>query len=231
MQLGLRIELAGSDQVTVREDVLKALMAAYEAAEGAMATGAALATLMSIKGVVEAETLSMRDLNEIDGAIEALIAGGIAAIGELASARGAEGTALEGLLSGQLQEMASLRSEALDFATEQKLALADKYRERIAEFDLDGAVPEERLAAEIAVLAAKADVTEELDRLAAHIERGRKLLEAEGAVGRDLGFLSQELNREANTLCSKSASLGLTNAGLALKSVIDQFKEQAANVE
>ena len=81
------------------------------------------------------------------------------------------------------------------------------------------------------MLAAKADVTEELDRLQAHISRGQSLIESDGAVGRDLGFLAQELNREANTLCSKSASLDLTNAGLALKSVIDQFKEQAANVE
>lgn len=116
-------------------------------------------------------------------------------------------------------------------ADAQKQAIGEKYRARIAEFDTEGAVSDERLATEVAVLAAKADVTEELDRLQAHIARGQNLIESDGAIGRDLGFLAQELNREANTLCSKSASLDLTNAGLALKSVIDQFKEQAANVE
>ena len=127
--------------------------------------------------------------------------------------------------------MARHTSDALTHAGAQKAALTDKYRARITEFDADGAVSDERLATEVAVLAAKADVTEELDRLQAHIARGQSLVTSDGAVGRDLGFLAQEMNREANTLCSKSASLDLTNAGLALKSVIDQFKEQAANVE
>ncbi len=89
----------------------------------------------------------------------------------------------------------------------------------------------DRMAAEIALAAAKADVREELDRLAAHINTGRTLLSGGGAIGRKLDFLAQEFNREANTLCSKSVSLDLTNAGLALKGLVDQFKEQAANVE
>jgi uncharacterized protein (TIGR00255 family) len=231
LQVGLRIELSGAETVSINEDVLATLMAAYERAEGALATGPALATLMGIRGVVEAETLSMRDLDEIDGAIDALIKTGAQVIAALHARRIEEGEDLKSLFVGQLSEMSAHTRDALQYADAQKSALGDKYRARIAEFDSEGLVSDERLATEIAVLAAKADVTEELDRLQAHISRGQTLIESDGAVGRDLGFLAQELNREANTLCSKSASLDLTNAGLALKSVIDQFKEQAANVE
>ena len=231
VQIGLRIELSGAETVSINEKVLATLMAAYERAEGALATGPALATLMGIKGVVEAETISMRDLSEIDGAQAALIRSGETAIAALVANRQQEGETLQTLFAGQLSEMAQHTSDALTHADAQKAALTDKYRARITEFDADGAVSDERLATEVAVLAAKADVTEELDRLQAHIARGQSLVTSDGAVGRDLGFLAQEMNREANTLCSKSASLDLTNAGLALKSVIDQFKEQAANVE
>lgn len=231
LQIGLRIELSGAETVKINEDVLATLMGAYERAEGALATGPALATLMGIRGVVEAETLSMRDLSETEGAIDALTETGNAAIEALNERRREEGDTLKSLFVGQLSEMHALTQRALEYADAQKSAIAEKYRARIAEFDSEGAVSDERLATEVAVLAAKADVTEELDRLQAHITRGQSLIEGDGAVGRDLGFLAQELNREANTLCSKSASLDLTNAGLALKSVIDQFKEQAANVE
>ncbi|MGB1161262.1 MAG: endoribonuclease YicC domain-containing protein, partial [Alphaproteobacteria bacterium] len=93
------------------------------------------------------------------------------------------------------------------------------------------AIPEERLAQEAAVLATKADVREELDRLRAHILSARELLSSGQPAGRKLDFLAQEFMREANTLCSKAGSMELTNIGLALKSVVDQFKEQVANVE
>ncbi len=231
VQVGLRIELSGAESVQVNEQVLQTLMAAYERAEGAMATGSALATLMSMRGVVEAETISMKDVAEIDGALDALISTGQAAIDALAAHRRQEGADLTAFFDGQLSEMTRHTSEAISHAEAQKQAIAQKYRTRIAEFDTEGMISDERLVTEIAVLAAKADVTEELDRLQAHIARGQSLVQSDGAVGRDLGFLAQEMNREANTLCSKSASLDLTNAGLALKSVIDQFKEQAANVE
>ncbi|MEP1142892.1 MAG: YicC/YloC family endoribonuclease [Henriciella sp.] len=231
VQVALRIELTSSESVSVNQSVLETLVKAYEASDGTLATGPALATLMGIKGVVEAQSTSMRDLAETDGVAETLITAAQAAISSLAESRLQEGKDLHAMLLGHLSEMRRLQTNALQHAEAQKLAIGDKYRQRIAEFDTEGAVSDERLVTEIAVLAAKADVTEELDRLAAHIERGTDLISGTSAVGRDLGFLAQELNREANTLCSKSASLDLTNDGLALKSVIDQFKEQAANVE
>ncbi len=89
----------------------------------------------------------------------------------------------------------------------------------------------ERLAQELALLAVKADVREELDRLRGHVEAARALLSAKGPVGRKLDFLTQEFNREANTLCSKAGSAALTAIGLDLKVVIDQLREQAQNVE
>ncbi len=231
VQLALRIELEGADTVSVNETVLQTLISAYEKAEGALATGPALATLMTIKGVVEADTLSLRDLADVDGAVDALVASGIEVVAELLKARDQEGVDLSRMLTGQLSEMADLRAQAVQFAAAQKISIAEKYRARIAEFDTEGAVSDERLVTEISVLATKADVTEELDRLEAHIARGQTLVAEASGIGRDLGFLAQELNREANTLCSKSAALDLTNTGLALKSVVDQFKEQAANVE
>ena len=93
------------------------------------------------------------------------------------------------------------------------------------------AIPEERIAQELAILVTRADVREELDRLRAHIAQAGALLEGGGAVGRQLDFLCQELNREANTLCSKSADIELTRIGLALKAAIEQFREQIQNLE
>jgi uncharacterized protein (TIGR00255 family) len=92
-------------------------------------------------------------------------------------------------------------------------------------------VPEDRIAQEVALLATRADVREELDRLGAHVDETLKLLGSGDSVGRKLDFLSQELNREANTLCSKSSDIGLTRIGLAIKTAIDQFREQVQNIE
>jgi uncharacterized protein (TIGR00255 family) len=92
-------------------------------------------------------------------------------------------------------------------------------------------LPEERLAQEAAVLMTKADVREELDRLQAHIEAARDLMEEGGVIGRRLDFLCQEFNREANTLCSKAADVGLSKIGLELKAVIEQYREQVQNIE
>ncbi|MDJ0920727.1 MAG: YicC/YloC family endoribonuclease [Henriciella sp.] len=231
-QISLRLELSAADAgLTVNMAALKSLMDAYEQADGALATGPALATLMGVKGVIEAGSNSEMRREVIEGAVDPLVKSGEEMLAALAANRDAEGEALSELLFGHLNEIERLSADAVMFAADQKESIATKYRERIAEFDSEGAVSDDRLATEVAVLSAKADVSEELDRLTAHVQAGRELLASDSAVGRNLGFLAQELNREANTLCSKSASLDLTNAGLALKAVIDQFKEQAANVE
>jgi len=149
----------------------------------------------------------------------------------LTRARGGEGNKLAQLLSAQIDEVARLVGEAESLAAAQPEALRQKLTAQLLELVNGAPVSEERLAQEVAMLATRADVREELDRLKAHVQDASALLKSREAVGRKLDFLSQEFNREANTLCSKSADIALTRVGLALKAVIDQFREQAQNVE
>jgi len=151
--------------------------------------------------------------------------------------RAREGKALYGVLVAQLDEIADLTKQAGIVANARKDAVADNLRAALAKVldNSDGADPQ-RVAQELAMLAVKSDITEEIDRLLAHIDAARDLLggEAENTavvVGRKLDFLSQEFNREANTLCAKSQYTDLTRIGLDLKAVIDQMREQVQNVE
>ena len=116
-------------------------------------------------------------------------------------------------------------------AATQPAAIAARLKQQIADLLVPGAVSAERLELEIAMLATKADIREEIDRLTAHVSEARRLLAQGDAVGRRLDFLAQEFNREANTLCSKSTDIELTRIGLYMKTAIDQFREQLANVE
>jgi uncharacterized protein (TIGR00255 family) len=122
-------------------------------------------------------------------------------------------------------------NEADGLAAAQPEALRQKLTAQLQELAGNAQVAPERLAQEVALLATRADVREELDRLRAHVQDARALIRSGEAVGRKLDFLAQEFNREANTLCSKSADIALTRVGLALKAIIDQFREQAQNVE
>jgi uncharacterized protein (TIGR00255 family) len=124
-----------------------------------------------------------------------------------------------------------LTNEAAGLAAAQPDALRKKVQDQISDMLAGGSIPEDRLAQEAALLATRADVREELDRLRAHVQDARTLAAGGEGVGRKLDFLAQEFNREANTLCSKSSDIALTRVGLALKAVIDQLREQAQNVE
>jgi uncharacterized protein (TIGR00255 family) len=150
----------------------------------------------------------------------------------LKAARDEEGLALAGVLGGLVDRIGALRATAEDQAAAQGPALKDRYARRIAELVGEGGAGlEERIVQEAALLAVKADVREELDRLSAHVDGARSLLADGGPAGRRLDFLAQEFMREANTLCSKSASSALTATGLDLKAAIEQFREQIQNVE
>ena len=233
LQAGLRIDLsAGTEAVAVNSEALNTLIRAYEDVSARpVSDGDALAMLMTIKGVVETGSSSTRDLATDKAVFDLLKAGADEALKELAAARESEGEALLGLMLGHLDEMEKTVATATELAAEQPKLLKARLEKQLKELEADTAVDADRMAAEVALSAAKADVREELDRLTAHIATAREHLSAGGAVGRKLDFLSQEFNREANTLCSKSISLDLTNAGLTLKGLVDQFKEQAANVE
>jgi uncharacterized protein (TIGR00255 family) len=136
------------------------------------------------------------------------------------------------VLDGHLDEIARLAEAAGACAALQPQALRDRLRAQVsALLDASPALPEERLAQEAALLIAKADVREELDRLRAHIQAAREMMAEGGAIGRRFDFLCQEFNREANTLCSKSADVELTRIGLSLKAAIEQLREQVQNIE
>ena len=189
--------------------------------------------LLSLPGVIRAE------IPEPDEAVlaarqAAVMAGFQRALDGLAAARAEEGARLHAILTTLLDEIAALCAQAAREAADQPAAQRARLLENLAgllDGDARARIPEERLAQEVAMLAQRSDVREELDRLGAHLGAARALLAAGEGAGRKLDFLTQEFVREANTLCSKSASVALTSTGLALKAAIERLKEQAANVE
>ena len=233
VQVSLRIEL--DEQVAstrVNEEALNALIAAHKRAmAGAVPSGEVIATLMTARGVIVESQGSLRDLASDAELMDQLASGARGALAQLNESRLSEGASLSVLLSELVANMRSITNDAEQAAGSQPHKLRERLIKQLNELGADQSVDPERLAAEVALSAAKADVREELDRLAAHYDTANTLLANGSPAGRKLDFLAQELNREANTLCSKSTVLELTNAGLALKALIDQFKEQAANVE
>ncbi len=153
------------------------------------------------------------------------------ALAALQKARREEGDALARVLASQFDEIEALVAAAAQSAAASAAAIRDRIAAQLAELLGEAGLPEDRLAQEAALLAVKADVREEIDRLRSHLEAGRALLLEAGPAGRQLDFLSQEFNREANTLCAKAADMGLKRIGLDLKKVIDQLREQVQNIE
>jgi len=150
---------------------------------------------------------------------------------DLDADRAREGAELARLLDSQLETIESLGAEAAGLETAQLPAIRDRIKARLDELLVDHRLEQERLEQEASLMAVKQDIREELDRLATHVAEARSLIEQGSPAGRRLDFLAQELNREANTMCSKSGDMALTRAGLALKSAIEQFREQCQNVE
>ena len=186
--------------------------------------------LLALRGVVE--TVEDEDETVIEARRDAVLAGWNAALDRLADARAEEGARIAAVLGSQLDEMAALVTAAADCAAAQPAAIRERLRTVLASLaDLMPSMPEERVAQEVALLAARSDIREEIERLRAHLEQAGELLQQGEPVGRRLDFLCQELNREANTLCSKSADIELTRIGLSLKAVVEQFREQVQNIE
>jgi len=187
--------------------------------------------LLALKGViVQDEAIAMEA--PARAARDAAILESFAfALDALSRARAAEGAKLNAVLSRTIADIGQLAVEAGRVAAAQPAALRDRLLAQLKDLIDTKSVAEDRIAQEVALLATKADIREELDRLQAHVQEAQQLLAAGDAVGRKLDFLSQELNREANTLCSKSSDIALTRIGLAIKAAIDQFREQVQNVE
>jgi len=154
------------------------------------------------------------------------------ALTALVAAREAEGARLAATLNRLLDEIAALYRQAAEQAADQPAAQRIRVMENLTALLREApSLPEERIAQEVALLAARSDVREELDRLASHIEAAHALIREALSIGRRFDFLVQEFNREANTLCSKSASVALTATGLKLKATIEQLREQVQNIE
>lgn len=187
--------------------------------------------LLATKGVIESgdEATSPEARAALEEAVSATLAGCAEA---LARARAAEGAEIGAVLADQLNEMERLVAEAEARVDTHPEARRDRLTSLLDDLLGTGhALPQERIAQEVAMLLVKNDIREEIDRLKAHIPAARQQLAEGGAVGRQLDFLCQELNREANTLCSKAGDIELTRIGLGLKTVIDQFREQVQNLE
>ena len=223
-----RAEATGETQVNI-QTLERYLTAGGPYVATGMVAKPTLDGLLSLKGVIEAR----EDVDDAEAraAVEAAMTLSIAqALDGLKAARLEEGAALDPVLTGLVDRIEQLTAQAESEAAGQPVVIKERFARRMAEL-IGEAAGEERIVQEAAAQAVKADVREELDRLASHVVAARALLSGEGASGRRLDFLSQEFMRESNTLCSKSALTSLTAIGLELKAVIEQFREQVQNVE
>ncbi|MBE9635862.1 YicC/YloC family endoribonuclease [Salipiger mangrovisoli] len=235
VQVSLRVQGGGEESAAeLDEAVLARILSAMARIEGA-ASGQGLvlspssaAQVVALRGVLSVNA-TPADVAPLRAELMAAFDAALADFGEM---RRREGAALAEILTGQLREIEALVAQAAEAVEARRDEQSERLRSQIARvLDPAQGMDEARIAQELALIAVKSDVTEELDRLTAHIGAARDLLTAEGAVGRRLDFLMQEFNREANTLCSKSGSAALTQIGLTLKTVIDQMREQVQNVE
>lgn len=224
-----------ADAYVINESLLDQLIqvAARKCAQSDIQLGPLdIGGLLAVKGVVETADADVDTGAERSARDSELLSGLDMALARLIDARRTEGGHLAMMLEGHLEQISATVAEAGRLAALQPEALKARLQSQVADL-LDASVQfsPDRLAQEAAVLATKADVREEIDRLNAHVAQGRDLMNSGAPCGRKLEFLCQELNREANTLCSKSTDVELTRLGLELKAVIDQFREQIQNVE
>jgi uncharacterized protein (TIGR00255 family) len=212
--------------------VLDAVLATLrDLAERVEAAPPRLDGILAVRGVVE--VIEPDESEEERRAAElSVVEGFAAAVAELAAMRRREGEALGRVLGERLAEIGALTTRAEQAPGRRPVAVRARLAEQVAMLlDAAGRFDADRLHQEAILLASKADIREELDRLAAHVAQAQRLIREGGAVGRRLDFLAQELNREANTLCAKSNDVELTNIGLELKTVVEQFREQVQNLE
>ena len=223
---------ASSEKLVVNEDVLAGVIAAMERIGSRLSVQPpTLDGLLAVRGLIE--TAEPIDDPEAQAALDdAILANFDAALSDLVAMRAREGSAIAGMLQLRLDEIARLTSAAEGSPARTVEAIRARLTEQVAALiDAAPALDPDRLHQEAVLLATKADIREEIDRLQAHVEAARTLLAEGGPVGRRLDFLAQEFNREVNTLCAKAGDRSLTAIGLELKAVVDQLREQIQNLE
>lgn len=221
----------GGAEIVINQQALGAVLDALDALAGKVeADRPRLDGILGLRGVLDVRENTMSA--EVQEAVQAaIIEATHIAIDDLIASRRVEGDRLKSILMDRLDEMEELTAQAEAHPSRTPEAITAKLQGQIATLGEETGLSDERLHQEAMLLATKADIREELDRLKAHVQAARQLVADGGAIGRKLDFLSQEFNREANTLCSKSNAVDLTSIGLELKSVIDQFREQVQNIE
>ena len=235
VSLSLKVsrETGESGQALSPAGLERALAILAEISRRAEAAGVALAPadagqIAAMRGVMD----TGGEVEDTTALLKVLMAELPALLEDFNQMRATEGAALAAVLSDQLDQMQALIAAARDAATARAVEQAALLRTNLARVldNTDGADPD-RVAQELALIAVKSDITEEIDRLSGHVEAARALLAGDGPQGRKLDFLMQEFNREANTLCAKAQFQDLTRIGLDMKHVIDQMREQVQNVE
>ncbi len=233
VSMTLNINRQFSDvEVVLNEDVLQSVLKAVSRVEALSGSNSVrVDTLLGLKGV-----LDLREKTEDPEAVEKrnaeILVGLEKALEDVVSARENEGAQLETVIRQYIDEIERLAKKVEQSDSRKVETIKGRLKEQVAKLmetgkDFDAA----RLHQEAVLIATRSDVEEEIARVKAHVVRARELLEAEGPVGRKLDFITQELNRESNTLCAKSNCSETTNAGLALKVVVDQMREQVQNIE
>lgn len=233
VQLNLNITYEHlQSEVSVNQQALDIVLAAMDdLSQRIEADRPRLDGILGLKGVLELAEAKLTD-DDLVALKAAILQAADQAIADLITSREAEGLNIHAFLTQRLVEIAELTLKAEEHPARSREAILDKLHGQIALLqEGENGLAEDRLHAEALMLATKADIREELDRLVAHVAAARKLLKQGGPVGRKLDFLSQEFNREANTLCSKSNHVDVTAIGLDLKATIDQLREQVQNIE
>ena len=223
--------VGGGGDVRVNQQALATMLAAIHDLSGRIvAAPPSLDGILGLPGVLEQRDQPLTAADE--AALNAAVIEAVSqALVDLVLARRQEGSRIAVVLLERLSEIEGLIARAEAHPARRREVILARLRQQVADLAGEVSLSEERLAQEALLLATKADIREELDRLTAHLAGARQLIAGGGAVGRRLDFLSQEFNREANTLCSKSNAVELTAIGLDLKAAIDQLREQVQNIE
>lgn len=234
LSVGLRLQRAQTDgALEVDVERMDAILEALDRVqERAFEKGVTLGQPSAADVITQRGVLVARQNNDIDDLLAPILADFEIALTAMLDMRSTEGANLDKVLTNQVNQIEALTAQAVEAAKARTDNVKFQMEAALARVvDVANGIDPERVTQELALIAVKSDITEEIDRLGAHVTAARELLSDGGPMGRKLDFLTQEFNREANTLCSKAQSTELTQIGLALKAVIDQMREQVQNVE